>query len=134
MRAEREASLAVRALPDGRTWLAVAELAARLVGAELGEVLEGQRSPTNVRARVHAWVVLLEAGYSYPDIARGWRIDHSTIVSLVQKYFPAAAGARRDEWLRANPGIAKARAVRARRVPPAAKPKPGVKAARRRSP
>lgn len=117
---DREAVLATTLVPDGMTpWLAIAEDACLATGAPLGDVLAMRRHPHAVRARARAWAVLLDLGYSYPEIARGWCCDHSTVIDVVRVHEPDAA-ARRTAASRKRPGLAKAKAQSTEASAPAA--------------
>lgn len=68
-------------VPDGRTWEAIAEAAARAEGVSLDDVLSGHRSPPVARARHRAWWEIHRAGrYSYPYVARVWGVDHTSVM------------------------------------------------------
>lgn len=116
---DREAELAVRTLPNsGPTWLSIALRCAQSLGAARAEVLELRRTPHAVRARARCFAELLDAGYSYPEIARGWAMaDHSAVLDAVQRHEPEAARrrtaevARRREARRGGPGLVKVPAL-----------------------
>ncbi len=63
------------------TWLDVAREAARIEGVNVLDVLSPRRPASVVRARHRAWFRLREAGYSFPEIARGWGVDHTTVIA-----------------------------------------------------
>ncbi len=68
-------------VPDGRTWQAIAEAAARAEGVTLADVVSGGRLSPVARARHRAWWEIHRAGrYSYPYVARVWGVDHTSIM------------------------------------------------------
>lgn len=85
--------LAARTMPGtDRTWLDVAQEAARAEGATMGEVLSMSRSRECTRARRRAWFELYdEGGFSYPAIGRGWGANHTSVMHGV-KVFAAWVG------------------------------------------
>jgi hypothetical protein len=107
-RRHREAELARRHLPDGRTWLAAAAAVCADLGELLDDVLELRRS--SIVARARAYCELLEAGYSYPLIARGWCVDHSSVMAALKKYHPDAVAKHGEKYREAHggrPGLAR---------------------------
>lgn len=92
-RAERRAALAARNLPDGGpSWLELATASAREEGADVDDVIDGARTKAATRARHRAWLVLRAAKVSYPKIAAGWFVHHTTVMDGVRV---AAGGPRR---------------------------------------
>lgn len=80
-----EANLEQRVLPTPvgvlpRTWLDLATDTAREMGVDVRASLRG-RQKTLAKARHHAWIALRGLGYSYPEIADGWGVDHTTVMS-----------------------------------------------------
>lgn len=115
-RDDREAHLATTHMPNsGPSWLAITIDAARVEGATLDDVLSMDRSPRAVRARARAWVMLLRAGYSYPEIARGWLLpSHTTVLDRLQLDYPDDVAQRSARTKRrARPALAKARIIAA---------------------
>lgn len=94
---DREAELSVRHLPepDGRTWLAALVYACAVCGTLVDDALEVRKS--SMTARALTWRDLLVAGYSYPEIARGWCVDTSTVRASMVRYYPEAVTARTAE-------------------------------------
>ena len=106
-RDDREAELAIRHLPDGRTWLSLAASICADLGELLDDALALRRS--SIVARAYAYRELLEAGYSYPLIARGWCVDHTSVMAALNRYHPDAV-ARHGADYRARlrgPGLAR---------------------------
>ncbi len=95
-RDDRECELARRRLPDGRTWLSIAETVCADLGELLDDALELRRS--SIVARAAAYCVLLDAGYSYPLIARGWCVDHTSVIYALKRYHPEAVARRSAEY------------------------------------
>jgi hypothetical protein len=78
--------LSCRRMPDEeRTWLDVCEAHCRRHGVELLTVLDGRRLRTAVRARHATWRELRAAGYSYPEIAEGFKGDHKTVHAAMRR-------------------------------------------------
>lgn len=77
-----------RTLPNSdRTWLDVAAEAARAEGVLLREVVDHARHPRVVAARHRTWHRLRElAGASFPQLARAFRFDHSTVMHGVRMH------------------------------------------------
>lgn len=99
---DREAQLATTPLPAGCflgvTWLDGAKHACEQLGVSLDDVLAGSRDRQKVRARARAWAALLDLRYSYPEIARGWLVDHSTVNAVVRAHEPDAWARRSEQY------------------------------------
>lgn len=99
---DREAQLATTPLPAGCslgvTWLDGAKHACEQLGVSLDDVLKGSRDRQKVRARARAWADLLDLRYSYPEIARGWLVDHSTVNAVVRVHEPEAWARRSEQY------------------------------------
>ena len=90
---ERQALLMAERLPSGQTWLSVFRVATAKAGANLRDVVGGERFGRAVEARNVAWAVLRAGGYSFPELARGTGYDHSTIIPGIRKAPPEAVAA-----------------------------------------
>lgn len=85
---ERAASLASRRLPGSiKTWLDAAKEAADIEGVDVGEVLAMVKTKAVSRARQRAWAALHDLGYSYPEIADGWKVHNSCACEGARKHF-----------------------------------------------
>lgn len=73
--------LRMRNLPgdEATTWLDVVHRAAARHGVTSADVCSRRRHRSTVAARHEAWRILREAGYSTPEIARVFGVDHSSV-------------------------------------------------------
>lgn len=73
--------LRMRNLPgdEATTWLDVVHRAAAHHGVTSADVCSRRRHRSTVAARHEAWRILREAGYSTPEIARVFGVDHSSV-------------------------------------------------------
>jgi len=58
--------------------------------ATMFEVCGRTRYSTIVRARHAIWLYLRTLGFSYPEIARIWDVDHTSVLSAVKREPPKA--------------------------------------------
>jgi hypothetical protein len=87
-------ALAARTLPDGRTWLVVAEASCAAEGADLEALLAGRRTRAVVAARHRAWCELRSsAPYSYAEIGVVWGCPHETVLQGVKTHEARIAAA-----------------------------------------
>jgi chromosomal replication initiation ATPase DnaA len=83
-----ECNLAVRRLPDGRTWLQLAEEVCARRGAMLGEVLGDSKRLSAIRARRHVWHELhsLPHYYSLFEIGDSFGRHHATVLRCIRTH------------------------------------------------
>lgn len=83
-------------LDDDRTWLEVTAAAAAAEGAQLEDVLGGDRHKRPKTARHQAWWEIWEGSNgraSFAGIGRAFEVHHTTVMSAVEKYAARRAAA-----------------------------------------
>lgn len=73
----------VRSLVSVRDAEAILSGIARAAGVTPGEVLAEDRHPGRVAARRELYVALRALGWSYPEIGRFVRRDHTTVIAAI---------------------------------------------------